>query len=147
MFLSTISKTRKGELSNTGLLIKLKDNSNSFYFAFSFMFRFQRVIFDEIDNLIDKTEIESLVDIINAKKIDEKSECLSEDQVKKFNKYLLIQGLIKSGTLNGKSNCHLFIKKILDEIQSSNSNINKLIDYNNKLYDLSLDVFDKVIIQ
>lgn len=139
IFVNTYHKMRAGNISNTGIKLTNPDNNICYFLSgFNVIYRMQNVILDEIDNLVDYNEIISIINEIKIKKqkgLNPDDNCLSNDQVKKFNKYLLIQTIIEAGTFTDPSSCIEFIRKRLKNYQFEYQKNGALITYNNLLSD------------
>jgi hypothetical protein len=78
------------KIKNIGIPIFNSNDSSCFFIsALNLIARMQYVIFNEINNLIEYPEIIALNDKIS------NDECLTNEEVKNFNKYLLIQTIIE----------------------------------------------------
>lgn len=78
------------KIKNIGIpIVNLNDSSCFFISAINLIARMQYVIYNEIKNLVGYEEIIALNEKIT------RDECLSESEVKQFNKYLLIQTIIE----------------------------------------------------
>lgn len=146
IFFETMGMTRGGELTNTGFKLprQLGHKLNLFY-IFNFVYRFQKVILESIDQLVEKELIDGLVDLINEKKSNGSSGCLTRDQAEQFNKYLLVQTLVLAGTFKDNQNqLYQLINGLTINLQTYDSPKNNLLVFNKKMCDQSYQISDMI---